>query len=206
MADELYRVGRWNGEEPTKPPSARAIAQLGIALDRAEWFRNQLTDGYWKPGDDGSVSRERAGIIAREDAILDRFRDALSAYIDAVNARDLCARVKFIRQTKTPRAQDAFPLQDAFYSAWARADYLRDLGEEFSSRRERVDADCARAQAQTIYRIAEAKFQDAELFERRTGISKLPRSRRRIVTDGYVTTGKYKMIDGQRVPVLEKVS
>lgn len=34
---------------------------------------------------------------------------------------------------------------------------------------------------------------------------KRKRSRARLVTDGYVRTGRYKMIDGVRIPVLEKI-
>jgi hypothetical protein len=200
--------GRWNGEEPPKPPSPRAIAKLGDELERAERDLNQMRDVAEFCGPnwaEGVPPDEVAQVIAEEAAVRRRYFDAELAYIRAVHARLLYDRVKFIRRKTPPCGSDAFALKDAMYDTRVRSDMLHDLGDTFSSRRERIDADCAACQAENLFEIAQAKYQNAERFERRTGIRKRPRSRVRLVTDGYVTTGKYKMIDGARVPVLEKV-
>jgi hypothetical protein len=147
MADnfEIYLglYARWNGIEPTKPPSPRAIAQLAFKLERAE----QLLDDPYDTDEDTARSR---------------FRDAVIAYTAAINARDLYARVKFIRRKATYSRTTLRELKDATYQPRYDSDVLHDLGGKFSSRRERIDADLAASQAEDFYDIAIAKFQSAE--------------------------------------------
>ncbi len=165
MADnfEIYLGlnARWIRNEPAKPPSPRAIAQLAFKLERAEQL---LDDPYYLD----------------EDTARSRYRDAIVAYLDAINARDLVARVKFIRRKATPSRGDLRALYDAMWDARNRSDVLHDLDEQFSSRRERTDADLAASQAEDFYNIARAKFQSTQREDRadkRNGIVRYPASR-----------------------------
>jgi hypothetical protein len=136
--------GRWNGREPAKPLSKHAIDQLGRKLEAAEFFRDHGIDCL--------------------------FHDAKLAYVDAIASRDLAARVAFIRRQKIGKA---LPLKLSSWAARNRSDMLHDLGDAFSSVRERIDADMAATQAEDFYDIAQAKFQECErdaLADKRAGI------------------------------------
>jgi hypothetical protein len=115
-------------------------------------------------------------------------------------------------------------LEKEMMSAQTRLARLQNLGEEFYLFRELLDAEAAleasegrfeilRERFDPKWRQPNSKFKKAqrafnaeirrENAEKLFGIARSPKAR--AVTDGYVKTGKFKMVDGVRVPVLEKV-
>ena len=74
---------------------------------------------------------------------------------------------------------------------------LRDLGTEFVAASEIVEAHVAAEVAYNLYRNALDKNGAQHPSECR-------KPKRRAVVDGYVKTGRYRMIDGERVPVVRK--
>lgn len=192
-----------------KPMSARTIRLRGALLDRAERerdemiFTNEFCGARWA---DGMPADEVAACVAEDEATRSRFRLAYESYCDAVYANVRSLKLKMENSKRVPKSSDRIPLQLAEWNAENRLDLINDTLWLCSTHREFVDAHAAFMLASHAHVVAKLKFEEAAQFERRTGISKRPRSRVRLVTDGYVTTGRYKTIDGQRVPVLEKVS
>jgi hypothetical protein len=204
----LTRYGREPGLVPEKPISARAMAQLAFKLERAEHCFNQMLDvsefcgPNWAESLDPDVINK---VIAEEDGIRRRYLEAKDRYADAVYARVDYEKYKLENSKRVPKSSDKIALETAKYEAEQRVDLINDMRPHFASVREFIDANAALMLADHAFDVAKTKFQDAVLLERRTGIRPRSRSNLRFVTDGYTTTGKYKMIDGQRVPVVEKV-
>jgi hypothetical protein len=94
-------------------------ARFRYRLERAEHDLNQMNDvsefrgPNWAEGLDPD---EIAEVIVEEDGIRRRNLEAEIAYIDAVNARDLYARVKAICRKTPPRAELASALKDGALS------------------------------------------------------------------------------------------
>jgi hypothetical protein len=192
-----------------KPMSARTIRLRGALLDRAERERDEMLRNieargpYWT---EGLTEDEIAAELARDEATRSRFKLAYESYGAAIYANVRFLKSKMENSKRVPRSSDRIPLWLAEVVAENRLDLINDTLWLCSTHREFVDAHAAYMLAGHAHVVAKLKFEEAAQFERRTGISKRPRSRVRLVTDGYVTTGKYKTIDGQCVPVLEKVS
>jgi hypothetical protein len=87
-------------------------------------------------------------------------------------------------------------LTDAF-AKLERCKMLRELGPELSTASERVEASAACELALKLYRVALAKRGASNISE-----VPEPRRKRLAVTDGHVRTGRHKVIDGIRVPVV----
>jgi hypothetical protein len=204
MADQDEEWTQWGRRADfvaPKPLSPRRIAKLGDALDRADracsaaWHGD--TGRYWltpdcMPG-------------ARFYSLCDRRYRAEVAYVRAINARDLAAMCKMENATRSLTSRAAFELRHAMFDAQAHLEEIEEAGEDFSTNRERIDAQAAADLAERLYVIAERNFRDAERGAKITGNRRRSRSSAPLVTDGYVKTGKYKVIDGVRLPVLEKV-
>jgi hypothetical protein len=143
---EQCRLTQW-GREPgfvaPKPLSAREIKKLGAALDRAEIERG-----------DNDASRHRFYVLAME-------------YGTALAARNLYKRCKLENSTRIPTNRDAIKLRNEMHAAMIRIDELDDLGPEFSTRREFLDANSASAFAISAYEISEQKYQSDEAAARR---------------------------------------
>jgi hypothetical protein len=205
MADQDQEWTSWGrrvGFVALKPPSPRQIAKLGDALDRTE----RLASHAWT-GDTGRYSLTPDTMPAeRFYALCDRRCRTEAAYVRAINARDLAAKIKLENAKQPPKSGDAFAYRDALYEAAVRLEVIEDAGPNFSTMRERIDARAAADLAERLHDIAHSKFQDAERTARITGTPRRSsRPRARPVVDGFVKTGKFKMIGGNRVPVLEKV-
>jgi hypothetical protein len=204
----LTRYGREPGRLPEKPIGARAVAQLAFLLERAEHCFNQMLDvsefcgPNWAEGLDQDVIKE---VTAEEDSIRLRYREAKDKYADAVYAGVDYKKYQLENSKRVPKSSDKIALETAKYEAERRVDLINDMRPHFASAREVIDANAALMLADHAFGVAKTKFQDASLLERRTGIRPRSRPNLRLVTDGYLTTGRYKVIDGQRVPVVEKV-
>jgi hypothetical protein len=170
------------------------LRKLGDALDRAE----RACSAAWISDDAGGIVPDTMPCAAYYP-LCDALMAAEVAYVRAVNARDRAARERARNQRTTG---DAFKLRIAESEAINHRDVLYELGPDFSTERERIDAAAAASQAEDLYAIAERQFQEVQR-QARNGIRPRPRGAR-LVTDGYVTTG-YKMIDGAPVPMLRKV-
>ncbi len=202
----LTRFGKLPGIPP-KPLSARMIAKLADKLDRADVAYRRMLDAAEICGPrwaEGVAESEIERVIADEEGIRRRFRDTKERYSDAVYARVRYQKYRLETSKQIPKSTDKFALDSAWYAASNHYDLIADLGG-LAYARELIDANAAFMLADHALEVAKTKFEDAARFERRTGIRKCPRSSVRLVTDGYVRTGKYKMIDGARVPVLEKI-
>jgi hypothetical protein len=107
---------------------------------------------------------------------------------------------RFAKVKRVPNMRDGQRLRDEMINAWVklyRLEEAQSLG--VCTMREMCDARAAYALADSKFQIAQKKF--------RTGITRPGGygTKGRTITNGYVKTGKYKMIDGVRVPVVEKV-
>lgn len=198
---EWTKWGRRADFVASKPLPPRKIAKLAAAFDDAEQAASRVwhddKGSYWMSPD--SVPFERWVAISA------RLHRARLDYISAINARDLFAKCK-LENGRAPKSSDAFKYRDAMSAALDRLDVIEKAGPEFSTERERIDARAAAALAEDLYDIAKSKFEDAERGARITGQPRRSsRPRARAVVDGYVSTGKFKIIDGNRVPVLEKI-
>jgi hypothetical protein len=203
MADVEYTpFGRRADFIAPKPLPAREIKKLGDALDHAE----VLISRAWH-GDHGTYLLQPDTMTAeRFYSFCDRRHHAELAYVRAVIARDRFTKWKAETATRPPKSSDAFALRDAMAAASDRLEIIEEAGEDFSTNRERIDARAAADLSEHLYEIAKLKFNEAERVAKITGERPRPaRSSARLVTDGYVKTGRYKMVGGNRVPVLEKV-
>jgi hypothetical protein len=154
-----------------------------------------------------------------------RLRDVRRTYFAAIRKRWLQEQAeldgaKLVRIDIYKLAK----LEKEMMSAQTRLAQLRNLGEEFYLFRELLDAEAALEATEGRYEILRERFDpkwrqpnskfkkaqrefNAEIRREKAlklfDIARLPKAR--TVTDGYVKTGKFKMINGVRVPVLEKV-
>jgi hypothetical protein len=206
MFFEQVGLTRW-GREPDfvapKPKSAREIRKLGDALDEAE----RAVSAMWA-ADRGTYTFSPDCVpFAEFERIMKGYHDAKCAYGQAVTARNLYQVCKLENSKRMPKSDDKHALDDAKYAAEARIDELEELGPDFYTHREFIDANAAFTLADQRFDIAEAKYQSEEAASRRRDAAYRAAlgSHSRLVTDGYVKTGKFKMIDGERIPVLEKI-
>jgi hypothetical protein len=151
LSEEVFRasgLNRWgsDGYTPPKPPSTRAISHLATSLDQAERAESIAFD---EP-----ISCEVYGCLS------DRRHMAEARYVRAINQRDSAERFKAQNRKRLVRAADAFVLKDKMYQAGARHDRLESLGKNFSTVRERIDAQAAAHHTADLYDIAQTKFQD----------------------------------------------
>ena len=203
MLETFIELDRWGRPPYVVAPkiSKATVKKRGDALDRADAAVSSAWVGdcgrYWLTPDTMPAEQFHR--------LCDRRHVAAMKYSSAISARGLAARMKLENARRIPMRRDAVALRDAMHAAQARYDEIVEAGPEFSTERERIDAQTAAELAASIYEIAQAKYHDAQRAERITGTHPRSRPAARLVTDGYVKTGKYKMIDGVRVPVLEKV-
>jgi hypothetical protein len=202
---EKCGLTQW-GREPDfvapKPLSAREIKKLGGALDRAELQRGDM----W--ADEYDAERLTFADIADYiDAIHHAFHVAQMDYGQALDARNLYLRCKFENSKRIPTHQNSLKLMGEMQEARADVDELEELGPDFYTRREFLDANAASALAISLYSIAKQKYESEEAAARRRNAAYrfAVGNHSRPVTDGYVKTGKFEIIDGERVPVLELI-
>jgi hypothetical protein len=140
-------------------------------------------------------------------AIMHRRHVAELAYGRAVTERSRAARERYRNRKTTPRARDAIKLRDKMYETEAHLDEIIAARPEFATTREFIDANAAFTVAGAIYDYAQERYNSDEAVSRRRDAAYrfAVGNHSRPVTDGYVKTGKFKMIDGERVPVLEKI-
>lgn len=164
---------------------------LGDRLDEAE----RAVSAMWA-ADCGTYSFSPDSVSFEEfERLMKRQHDAVLAYGEAVTERSRAVREKFKSQNKLLRARDAVKLRDKMYEAEARIDLFEELGPDFYTKREFIDANAAFVVADWIWDHAQERY----TYRFAVGNHSRP------VNDGYVKTGKFKMIDGERVPVLEKI-
>jgi len=173
----LTRWGRKPDFVAPKPLSARAIKRLGDALDIAEHFGGRF------------------------------YQSALIKYGEAVTARKLYQECKFENSKRIPKSADKHELEAALAAAEERIDMIEAMRPDFATAREFIDANADYMLAEARCEIAQSKYASDEGASRRRNAAYryAVGSHSRFVTDGYVKTGKFKMIDGERVPVLEKI-
>jgi hypothetical protein len=203
---EQCGLTQW-GREPDfvvpKPLQAREMKKLGAALDRAEYERGHM----W---DDELINARSKFADADDyvDAVHHRLHVADMAYGQALAARNLYCRCKLENSKRIPTHRDVIKLIGEMQEARADIDGLEELGPDFYTRREFLDANSTSALAISVYSIAEQKYRSEEAAARRRNAAyrfAVGNHSRLISADGYVRTGKFKMIDGERVPVLEKI-
>lgn len=100
------------------------------------------------------------------------------------------------RRSRAPERREVLTLLDDAAAKSAHYQTLEALGL-FSTPSERIEVAMARDLAWALYEIALSKH----------GVKSFLRipSKRRAITDGYVHTGKYRTIDGVRVPVVRSL-
>jgi hypothetical protein len=181
---------------------ARQIEKLGAAFDHAE----VLTSRAWD-GDTGRFSFTPDTMpCERYYAICHRRHKAELAYVRAISARNLSIKCKAENAKRAPQSRDRFALEAAMSAASDHLDLIEKCRPNFATKRELIDANAAAVLAESLFEIAKTKFNEVGRAARITGTHPRSRSARsRLVSDGYVKTGKYKMIDGNRVPVLELI-
>ena len=158
------RYGRLPDDVPPKPLTARAIAHLGEKLDRAEVNRDQMiaiADFCGPNWAEGVPADEIARALAEEEAIRRRYRDAHSAYSDAVYARVDFEKYKMENSKRVIKSFDNTALISAWHAANHYVDLINDMRPEFASARELIDANAAFMIADHRYDVAKVKFEDA---------------------------------------------
>jgi hypothetical protein len=179
------------------------LARLGRDLDNAE----RAVSAMWA-ADKGSFTFSPDSVSFEEfERIMQRHHDAELVYGQAMTDRSRAAREKFKARKRAPRSRDAFRLREKLYEAGAHLDEIIECRPELATLREFIDAQAAFNEADAIYDYAEAMYNSEESASRRRDAAYrfAVSNHSRPVTDGYVKTGKFKMIDGERVPVLEKI-
>ena len=179
------------------------LARLGRELDEAERAVSAMMSA-----DRGTYFFSPDSVPFKEYvAIMHRRHVAELAYGSAVTGRSRAAREKFRNRKTAPRARDAIKLRDKMYEAEALIDEIEAARPDFATMREFIDANAAFTVASAIYDYAQERYNSDEAQSRRRNAAYrfAVGTHSRLVTDGYVKTGKFKMIDGERVPVLEKI-
>jgi hypothetical protein len=210
------------GREPDfvapKPPSPRKIAKLANDLERLEWLR----DNMWEDDRYRKWRRARMDVLELRDhteadlealdpcfyseEIQRRLHVAHLAYSDALAARNLFEKVKAEQSKRMPRYEQVDALSRRAAHAEHHFDIIEKCRPDFASLREFVEAHAAHCLANDLYEIALRKFRSAARMARLAGKPFRDRPRRHVITNGYVTTGQYKMINGVRVPVVETIA
>ena len=166
-------------------PSACEIARLGTKLDQVDaQFSELFGDGT------GHVP----------EVLCIKHFHASQDYFGAARVPVLAAREKLL--AAPPRADDgklAHELGQIMIAAQQHRATLLKAGSEFSTERERLDAACAEELAESNFEIVCDRWLERKRA-RRAG-----RIKRATITDGYVSTGKTVLVDGERVPVVHRV-
>jgi hypothetical protein len=164
-----------------------AIEQLAADLDAVETEFNHAFDAGLRMADGLSEICHRHFVLRQ-------------AYFSAIRGPVLAAR----------RALENNPIascdigsllraQDEMEAAQERRRIILEAGSDFSSERERIDAAAAEELAESNFEIISERYDRAKRIEHNARTRE-----RKITADGFVRTG-HKMIDGVRVPVMERV-
>jgi hypothetical protein len=135
-----------------------------------------------------------------------RLREARQNYFDAVRKPWLeeqaeIERAKFVRADLNRVNR----LEKEMDSARDRLAMLNDIGDDFYTVRELLDAEAAEERAEGRYQFFCERWVQARRDEKLIKAGKMKRPPRRAVSpEGYIRDG-FKMVDGQRVPVWEKL-
>jgi hypothetical protein len=159
---------------------AADLDAVEIEFDRADAARLRMADGM--------------------SEISLRYFRLSEAYFGAIRGPVLAARHALENNPDVPCDRHAvLRARDEMRAAQERRRIIFEAGYDFSSKRERLDAAAAEELAESNYEIISERYQRAKRIERNAKTRK-----RKITSDGLVRTG-YKMIDGVRVPVMERV-
>jgi hypothetical protein len=157
---------------------------LAVKLDQAEaaWRNDEESLHAW--------SRLR---VARQNY----FAAIRKRWLDEQNEFDLAklVRVDIYRVAR---------LRNELAAAQARLAELHELGEGFYSFRDLLDAEAAVERAEGRFDFFAARLAQARRDEILIKAGKMKRPKTRLVSDGFVRTG-YKIVDGRRVPIWEKI-
>jgi hypothetical protein len=175
----LTRYGREPDDVPPKPMSARTIAELAFKLELAERERNQMIDTIEFCGTNWAEDLppdEVAAILADEEDVRRRFREANDRYSDAVYGRVRYLKWKLENSKRVPKSNERIPLDMAAWRAEQRVDLLNDMWPHFASVREVIDANAEFMLAEHAHDIAKAKFQDASRERQRDAAKNIVRT------------------------------
>jgi hypothetical protein len=185
------------------------INQLAKALDEAEFeFRSAENEGVLYDEPQEEITRLREARENYFDALRKQWLDERQRLVGVVVFDDR-GKGKRVGAAKFIRADGhrVDRLEKEMDSARERLTMLHDIGDNFYTVRELLEAEAAEERAEGRYQFFWEHWVQAYRDEKliKAGKMKRPAAPRRAVSaDGYIRDG-YKMVDGKRVPVWEKL-
>jgi hypothetical protein len=140
-----------------KPLPAKWIEKLGAALERAEYEVANMWDDEFLDARSAFANPEDY-----VDAVHHRFHVLKMEYGQALAARNEYQRCKLENSKRVHSDREGGQLKLNMWHAMNYINKLEELGSDFSTYREFVDANSASALAISVYEIAQHKFQNAQ--------------------------------------------